>query len=209
MQNETFLDDFEITEHTAKFHEILGRCLILATRFDNLVKNSAIFLDMKIEGSSIVKQRMSEDEYDKYIDKLFEKSRETRGLDKDKQEYRTLNSNISELFLKADMSVDNLEFDGQSLKKAINNLKKSLHKARRARNDVAHTVSIGFEGCLDHINLDSFKQDTIIPLIKKIAKGDYIISLFMSALNKEPLPSFTENDYCQKIIHWVIDTEDT
>jgi hypothetical protein len=84
----------------------------------------------------------------------------------------------------------------------------TLNDARVARNDIAHVISLGFDGCLDGKSLNEFKEDTIIPLVKKIAEGDYIMSMFMSSLNKEPLPNFTKKNYSQKIIDWVVNTED-
>ncbi len=36
MQPDIFLDDFEVTENTEELHSILGRSLVIATRFDSL-----------------------------------------------------------------------------------------------------------------------------------------------------------------------------
>ncbi|WP_210464348.1 hypothetical protein [Vibrio crassostreae] len=43
-----FLTDFEITETTEFFHAVLGRCLIVATRFDSLCDHTCLVTRFKI-----------------------------------------------------------------------------------------------------------------------------------------------------------------
>lgn len=75
-----FIDDFEITENTEEIHAILGRCLIFATRFDNLCNHAAKFFDIKTSCARI----LPGDKFEEYVNELFEK-------------LSTLNNNINVL----------------------------------------------------------------------------------------------------------------
>ena len=168
MSPDIFIDDFELTENTEELHAILGRSLIMSTRFDNLCDIVAKSLKLKIAPLSL----LSEDDYNDFIILLYKK-------------FSTLNNNIEFLPIE---------------KKA----KDILHIARKARNEVAHSLSIDLTGCLD-IKIDECVFKThISSLIAQIAAGDYLISTILSILNKEPLPNYTEDEYKKKIIEWVI-----
>lgn len=82
MSPDIFLEDFEITETTQTYHEILGRCLIIATRFDNLCDSSAKCL--KIRKSVTVKFLSSEKDFHLYVNDLI-------------TNFSTLNDNIKSL----------------------------------------------------------------------------------------------------------------
>lgn len=58
-----FLTDFEITETTEFYHAILGRALIIATRFDNLCDHTCILTRLKSGELSLCDL---EDELNKY-----------------------------------------------------------------------------------------------------------------------------------------------
>ena len=53
MSPDIFIDDFEITENTEELHAILGRSIIIATRFDNLCDHTAKFLQLKMSCGNI------------------------------------------------------------------------------------------------------------------------------------------------------------
>ena len=80
MHPDIFIDDFEITENTEEIHAVLGRCLILATRFDNLCDHAAKFLDIKTYCAVI----LPGEKFEEYVTELFAK-------------LSTLNSNINVL----------------------------------------------------------------------------------------------------------------
>jgi short-subunit dehydrogenase involved in D-alanine esterification of teichoic acids len=64
-------------------------------------------------------------------------------------------------------------------------VKTILHDARKARNDIAHSLTIGWTGCMDtKIKEKQFKKQ-ISELVIKVAAGDIMISLILSVLNKE------------------------
>lgn len=78
-----------------------------------------------------------------------------------------------------------------------------LHKARVARNEIAHSLAVGMTGCLDtKIDEQSFKTH-ISDLVSVVATGDFLISTILSILNKDPLPNYSESSYKERIIDWV------
>lgn len=162
-----FIDDFEITENTEEIHAILGRCLIFATRFDNLCDHAARLLDIKTSCAII----LPSEKFEEYVAELFAK-------------FSTLNNNINSLPI------------GDSEKKV-------LHKARLARNELAHSLAVGMTGCLD-IKIDecNFKIK-VSRLISDIAAGDYVISAILSYLSKSPLINYSESNYRDRIVRWV------
>ncbi|MEX8038157.1 hypothetical protein AB7B65_18430, partial [Acinetobacter baumannii] len=84
-------------------------------------------------------------------------------------------------------------------------LSTKLHKARKSRNEIAHSLTKDLEGCLD-IKIDnSILIEKIVKLIGDIIDGDIIISTLTSIFNNEPiLNSKILNQYKEKIIDWVI-----
>ena len=115
MEPEIFLTDFEITENTESYHAIIGRSLILATRFDNLCNHTAKFI--KLKGSQVLRSIATENEFEGFVNDLIGK-------------FSTLNNNIN-----------GLPVPGK--------VKSILHAARKARNDIIHSLVIGWTGCMD------------------------------------------------------------
>ncbi|TXD96060.1 hypothetical protein ES754_11860 [Psychrobacter frigidicola] len=166
MNPDIFIDDFELTENTEELHAILGRCIIIATRFDSLCDHGSKFIKIRK-----AHKELSDNEFAAFTTSLFDK-------------FPNLNNNIN--FLPV----------GKTAKDV-------LHAAREARNEVAHSLSIGMIGCLDiRIDESAFKLQ-VSSLITQIAAGDYLISTIISLLNKEALPNYTEDYYKQKITKWV------
>jgi hypothetical protein len=162
-----FIDDFEITENTEELQAILGRSLIIATRFDNSCDHVAKFLNLKMSCATI----LPSDKFDEYVNELFSK-------------FSTLNNNINVLPI------------GQPEKNI-------LHKARVARNVVAHSLTVGMTGCLDiKIDEQGFKTH-VSDLVLEISAGDFLISTILSILNKDPLPKYSESHYKKRIVDWV------
>lgn len=83
-----FIDDFERTENTDELHAILGRALIVATRFDSMCKAAALY--MALPKAS-----------------LFLASDEARSLllKKVAEKHRTLSSSIGSLKLPKDVAL--------------------------------------------------------------------------------------------------------
>ena len=53
MNPDIFLDDFERTEHSDALHGMLGRALIVATRFDAMCKAAALQVEFRKETVSL------------------------------------------------------------------------------------------------------------------------------------------------------------
>ena len=86
MNPDIFIDDFELTENTEELHAILGRCLVISTRFDNLCDAVAKFLKLKTVSPTL----LSKDEYNDFITSMYEK-------------FSTLNNNINSLPIEQDV----------------------------------------------------------------------------------------------------------
>jgi len=101
--------------------------------------------------------------------------------------YRTLSKNIKYLGLPEDISG-------------------TLHNARKARNTVVHALSENFTGCLDTKIDENYLIREVSKLIKDIADGDLIISIFISLLQHEPVINGAFiSSYKDKIVRWVIE----
>ena len=168
MNPDIFIDDFDITENTEELHAILGRSIIIATRFDNMCNQTAKFLQIKASGAVV----LPEDEFNDFVTSLFAK-------------FSPLNSNINQLPIE------------QSAKDI-------LHEARKARNDVTHSLTIGMTGCQDQKVDEQHFTSHITSLVTQIAAGDYLISQILTILNKAPLPNYSEGMYTQKVVEWAL-----
>lgn len=89
MNHDIFITDFERTEYSDALHAILGRALIIATRFDSMCEAAAIVLDLKKDVT--LATCMTEAQYNDYLQKLSSK-------------YRTLNGNIESIGLPENIS---------------------------------------------------------------------------------------------------------
>lgn len=85
-----FITDFERTENTDELHGLLGRALIVATRFDSMCNAAAIAFELKAGFAQHA--ILEEAEYEEYTSKIVEK-------------FRTLNQNINTLSFLGDISV--------------------------------------------------------------------------------------------------------
>ncbi|MEH8254698.1 hypothetical protein [Aeromonas veronii] len=83
-------------------------------------------------------------------------------------------------------------------------VKNILIAAKKARNEIAHSLARGLTGCLDtKINESKFKSH-LTQLIQDVAAGDYFISSVLSLGNNAPLFQFSHNEYQEKIVTWVL-----
>ncbi len=90
MSPDIFITDFERTENTDELHAVLGRALIIATRFDAMCEAAAIAFEMKTEFAEHVAS--GDAEYEEHVSKIAEK-------------YRNLNKNIESLRFLGDITV--------------------------------------------------------------------------------------------------------
>lgn len=88
MNPATFLDDFERTENTDELHAVLGRTLIVATRFDSMCKAAALHMKLAKVPSLLA----GDGERVFLLEKVAEK-------------HRTLSSSIESLRLPKDVAI--------------------------------------------------------------------------------------------------------
>ena len=90
MQPYTFITDFERTENSDVLHAVLGRALIIATRFDAICKTTAV--ELKLKRECIYKSIMTDEDYENYTCKIL-------------KEYSNLAKSIKSIDLPDDISV--------------------------------------------------------------------------------------------------------
>jgi len=88
MAPDIFIDDFERTENTDYLHGVIGRALILATRFDSMCNELAIAIDVT---AARIHASFTEESFDTLAEAATTK-------------YRTLNSNIKALGMPENVS---------------------------------------------------------------------------------------------------------
>lgn len=166
-----FIEDFERSENSDEIFAIIGRALVIATRFDLTCKALARAADLKLHAFY---GTISDEDFDDLAEKVLKK-------------YSTLDKSINRLCLPHDLST-------------------ILHDARKARNEIAHDLAIGMEGCLDaKVNMQDF-LGTLSVCIKKLAHGDALTSMLLQQFNGDCSihPKFI-NTYVNRISHWVIE----
>ena len=108
MYPDIFIDDFERTENSDALHAVLGRALIIATRFDAMCKAAALQVEFR-KGAPILTNNESRS---MLLTQIAEK-------------YRSLNSSIKTLALPKDVSV--LLYDANEARNSVaHDLTKSL-----------------------------------------------------------------------------------
>lgn len=80
----------------------------------------------------------------------------------------------------------------------------AMHKARKARNEVAHALPVGLPVCLDtKLDLAVFTEN-LRPLVEDLVLGDIVISLLVTVFNGDPIPSDSViESYKSKFWEWV------
>jgi len=170
MLSEIFMEDFERTEYSDYLHGVIGRSLIVATRFDSMCVTLSMAIELKRE---TISSKISEEDFDDIVSKVISKD-------------RSLNNSILSL-------------------KQSNEISSILHSARNARNEIAHSLAKGLEGCIDiKVNETDFIKE-VSGLITKISDGDLMVSLLLLSFNNEPFPnSEFLLSYKDSIVNWVI-----
>jgi len=166
-----FIEDFERTEHFDFLHAVIGRSLIVATRFDSMCTSLSIALEIK---QGYIETIITDKCFDVLVNKTITK-------------YRTLDTSIKSFKLPNEMST-------------------ILHDARKARNEIAHSLTKELEGCIDtNVNEDDFIYE-VSRLVKTITDGDIVISSLMSVFNRDPILNESSlNKYSSHVLSWVVE----
>jgi hypothetical protein len=79
-----------------------------------------------------------------------------------------------------------------------------LHKARAARNYIAHNLTIGIEHEVEKDAVRTQLIEKVAKLVRSIAEADAGVGILIQKITHEPLPNalFVKN-YTDKIIQWV------
>lgn len=165
-----FIEDFERTENSDYLHGVLGRALIIATRFDSSCKALSEIENVDFQAMIFFRGLSAEVE---------------SNLEKKLAEFKTLSKAIKQLKLPNEMAT-------------------ILFKANRARNEIAHDVAKGLEGCIDS-KVDDIFIEYIGKLVGDITIGDIVVSTLICSFNKDPKMNIEEIlKYKDKVIDWVI-----
>jgi len=84
-----------------------------------------------------------------------------------------------------------------------------LKEARLARNEVAHEIALGMDLCLDLLPKNAMPDlvERVRVLSIRMAKGDFVISVFASVLTKEPVPGNTFlGYYVDRVTNWICES---
>lgn len=84
-----FIEDFERTENSDEIFGVIGRALVIATRFDSMCKNLARAIDLKFPA---LLRGISDNDFDSLVEKVLKK-------------YSTLDASIKNLELPDEISV--------------------------------------------------------------------------------------------------------
>jgi len=170
-----FLEDFDRSEFTDNIQAIIGRSLILATRFDSKC--------LELRRATHIEEAIHS----------FEPP-DVEALSKFVSDLYSNDMNLFNTIKSFGFSVDFNEV---------------LHKARLARNDIAHNLCRDLTGCIESKELTGADDlvDNISRLSKDMIEGDALVSMIISIVLKEPLPRYEYIDsYKRQLLEWVIET---
>ena len=79
-----------------------------------------------------------------------------------------------------------------------------LHKARKARNEVAHEFPAGLDYIIEDTDKLKAHYTDLRRAVVDIAEGDRLVSALLSLATNEPLPTGAVYDsYVEKLVAWV------
>lgn len=164
----------ERTEFVDSFYAVVGRALTFATRYESNCRALAVIMGIK---TALEKGSFSLDN-DEDLE-LFVKQI-TR---------RTLNENIKNII------------SGLGLPGDVSGV---MHNARKARNEVAHSLTLQMEDVIgDDKQGESVLQQTK-DLVSDIAEADRLVCTLLHLETNEHLPSLTYiQNYREMIVNWV------
>lgn len=187
MSPDIFFEDFERTENSDYLHGVFGRCLVIATRFDSMCVSMSKAI--KIKEELIIRS------IEKCVDKLDIENK-TKKIRSD-EEFNKLIEEMLSKYVSLDKSIQTLNSPKQ--------LSQILHTARKSRNEIAHSLTKGLEGCIDTKIDNTVLIKEVEKLIGNIVDGDILISIIISIFNGEPiLNNQSLSEYKKKVIDWVI-----
>ncbi len=165
MSPDIFIDDFELTENTEELHAILGRCLIISTRFDNSCDAVAKFLKLKTVSSTL----LAKDEYNDFITSMYEK-------------FSTLNNNINSLPIEQDAK-DILHIAREARNEVAHSLSTGMLGCLDIRIDES-ALKQQVSSLITQIAAGDYLISTIISLLNKEAVPNYTEDYYKQKITK-------------------------
>ena len=170
------IEDFERTENSDMLFGVIGRALIIATRFDSTCTSFADAIDYRHFGR--MKSFITESEFNDLLKKA-------------KKKHHNLGRSTTYLGLSGGLS------DG---------LFKVLEEAREARNVVAHDICVGLEGSIDTKFNEDQLLSWISDSVTKLAWGNVVLSRLQAEFNDEEfLHEELIRSYVEKVRKWVME----
>ena len=164
----------ERTEFADSFYAVIGRLLAFATRFESHCQALAIV--MKLESAL----------HDGIIS--FDNDGDLELLVK-KMTQRKLYDNIKNIIV------------GFGLP---NDISLAMDNARKARNEVAHSLTLGIEDRVEDDEKRAIILQQIRDLVFDIAEGDRLVCTFLHLETNEHLPTLAYiQNYSDMIVNWV------
>lgn len=174
MINLPFDFNIERTEFADSFYAVIGRTLTFATRFESNCRALAIVMGIKTALENGTFSLDNDADLESLVEQIMR---------------RTLNDNIKNI-----MAGLGLPYD----------VSLTIHNARKARNEVAHSLTLGIE---DKVEDDTERRITlqrVRDLVCDIANGDKLVCAFLHLTTNEHLPTsaYIQN-YSDMIVNWV------
>lgn len=182
----------ERTEFSDELYAVIGRALCVATHYEANLRTLMVMLAVKSQRNNLVET----DKLEETINKLWKK---------------TLCNNIDRLTSLVRKSFQNKEFDTNTKEARAwlaNFLSEKLHKAREARNYIAHNMTIGME---DSAEDEKYRQDSLKIIdeqVRYIAEADFHVAGLIEYFNTNNIaPSFSLAEYIERVTKWVCKVE--
>lgn len=174
-----FLDIPERTVFSEEAYGVIGRALCVAQHFESICKGLTSILDIK---NNIIQGEINpldSEDFANFVEKLLK---------------RSLGENLIHLKKKYGFPDD---------------ISITLDEGRKARNDLAHSITLGFEHTIESDDGRNAIFEDIKDCVIKIAEADKIIAFFIQVVTNEPLPiELYFDSYVAGIVDWVCEMFD-
>jgi hypothetical protein len=172
-------------------YAVIGRALSIATHYEANLRALVVLLEVSDQRSALIEA----DKLEETIERLWR---------------QTLNANIQKLMSCTGKSFGNRPANVEEARardEFAKLISEKLHKARKARNTIAHESTIGIETRLED---DEYRRDLIEMIeeqVQCIADADFFVAGVIEYCNcVELAPSLEE--YIHPITDWVCEVED-
>ncbi len=184
-----FFNTEERTEYSDELYAVIGRALAVATHYEANCKALVSMLEIKKQPALL---KGKQEEVEEKLKKLWK---------------RTFFKNIQVLTSFPKETAENQKDDPETAraKDFADYLLKILDKAREARNDIAHEITLGIEDKAEYEEYRGTTIEMIQEQVKYIAEADFHIAGFIENFNKTNIATSLDK-YIERIMNWVCET---